>query len=190
MTGTRESCSLALSSCSFHFSWTLCCSYANFSGLDFWSLSAITWICSLITLSQKRTESTLFPGLLRSTQMQTVVSKMLSSVRQVESMLDIILPPPSSYTFTVTFLSSFVLTVYLKSKAVVSGRSSLGFSSKNFCMRDVFPHRFSPKKTNDLEFDVVSKQNRCRRFLTNLLGQLLGGNRPEVFVCWCLLRCH
>jgi hypothetical protein len=103
---------------------------------------------------------------------------MLSSVRQVDNMLDMIRPPPSSYTFTVTFLSSFYLTVYLKSNAVVSGKSSFGFSSKNFYMRDVFPHRFSPKKMNVFEFEVVSGFKISSELLTVRLGKFLRSDRP------------
>lgn len=97
--------------------------------------------------SQKLSDSIEFPGLLRSTQMHTVVSKIRSGDRQVASRELSSRPPPSSYAFRVAFRSSLVLVWYLKSSAVVVGRSSLALSSNNLRISDDLPHFFSPQNT-------------------------------------------
>jgi len=114
------------------FIWRTCCVY------------------SLTTFSQKRTESTALPGLVRSTVMQTTVELTERGVRQTESISARERPPPNSNMETFWDLSSTYRLPNLKSRAVVSVVSSLTGSPRNLAISDVLPLRFSP--TNRMVF--------------------------------------
>jgi len=114
------------------FIWRTCCVY------------------SLTTFSQKRTESTALPGLVRSTVMQTTVELTERGVRQTESISARERPPPNSNMETFWDLSSTYRLPNLKSRAVVSVVSSLTGSPRNLAISEVLPLRFSP--TNRMVF--------------------------------------
>lgn len=140
----------AIAGTEFQYSSPFCFNARNLSVFLFCNIFKEFIDCYFTAWTQNTNDSNAYAGLERSITMHIdPILWMFWIDNGAESKFESWRPPPISYVLTLIFFSSFYLSAYLKSNAIVSF-ISLDYISNSLFIRLVFPHFLSPTNTNIL----------------------------------------